>query len=173
MRAVEKLRPNRADLRSDAVAGLTFAIVSVPQAMAHALLATVNPVLGIFTLVAAIPIGAVFTGSIFMNVSTTAALSIAAGAALEDVSPDHRAEALATLVVLVGAFQLLAGVFRLGVAVRFISNAVMTGFLNGVGVLIILGQLGDLTGYRSSFSNAVARALDLILRLPQIDVPTT
>ncbi len=50
------------------------------------------------------------------------------------------------LVLLIGVFQLLAGVFRLGFLVRFVSNAVMTGFLNGIAVLIILGQLGDLTG---------------------------
>jgi SulP family sulfate permease len=68
---------------------------------------------------------------------------------------------------------LLAGLFKLGFVVRFVSNSVMTGFLNGVAVLIILGQLGDLTGYQSPFNNSVARALDLLLRLPRIDVPTT
>jgi SulP family sulfate permease len=68
---------------------------------------------------------------------------------------------------------LLAGVFRLGFLIRFVSNAVMTGFLNGVAVLIILGQLGDLTGYRSAFTNRVAQALDLLLRIGQIDVQTT
>jgi SulP family sulfate permease len=50
---------------------------------------------------------------------------------------------------------------------------VMTGFLNGVAVLIILGQLGDLTGFRSTFSNNVLRALDLIFRFNQIDLATT
>ena len=74
---------------------------------------------------------------------------------------------------MVGVIQLLAGLFRLGFIVRFVSNSVMTGFLNGVAVLIILGQLGDLTGYRSPFSNNVARALDLMLRADQVDVPTT
>jgi SulP family sulfate permease len=69
--------------------------------------------------------------------------------------------------------QLLAGVLRAGSILRFVSDPVMTGFLNGVAVLIILGQLGELTGYRSAFSNAVARALDLLLRLNRIDVRTT
>ena len=49
----------------------------------------------------------------------------------------------------------------------------MTGFLNGVAVLIILGQLGDLTGFQSTFSNSVARTLDLLLRLGRIDFHTT
>ena len=74
------------------------------------------------------------------------------------------------LVLLVGVIQLLAGLFRLGFLIRFVSNAVMTGFLNGVAVLIILGQLGDLTGYQSAFSNRVAQALDLLLRIGQINL---
>ena len=167
------LRPERANLKADAVAGLTFAVVNVPQAMAQALLATVNPVLGIYTLMVAVPIGALFTSSVFMNVSPTSALSVAAGAGLVDVPDAQRAAALAALVLMVGVMQLLAGLLRLGFIVRFVSNAVMTGFLNGVAVLIILGQLGDLTGYRSPFSNNVARALDLILRADQVDLPTT
>lgn len=167
------LRPARADLKSDVVAGLTFAVVNVPQAMAHALLAAVNPVLGIYTLMVAAPVGAIFTSSVYMNVSTTSALSVAAGAALAEIPDVQRAAALAVLVLLVGVIQLLAGLFRLGFIVRFVSNAVMTGFLNGIAVLIILGQLGELTGYQSRFSNSVARALDLALRLDRVDIPTT
>jgi len=73
----------------------------------------------------------------------------------------------------VGVIQLLMGLFRLGFLIRFVSNSVMTGFLNGVAVLIILGQLNSLTGYSSAFSNRVAQALDLLLRIGQINVPAT
>ena len=121
----------------------------------------------------AVPVGAIFTSSVYMNVSTTSALSVAAGAALADIPEMERAAALAAMVLLVGALQLLAGLFRLGFIVHFVSNAVMTGFLNGIAVLIILGQLGDLTGFQSRFSNNVARALDLALRLDQVHLPTT
>jgi SulP family sulfate permease len=168
-----RLAPDRTHLVSDLVAGVTFAVVSVPQAMAHALLATVNPVLGIYSLMVAVPVGAILTSSVFINVSTTAALSVAVGAALADIPAGMKVEALAILVLLVGAIQLVAGVFRLGFLTRFVSNAVMIGFLNGVAVLIILGQLSDLTGYRSTFFNRVAQALDLVLRIGQIDVQTT
>jgi SulP family sulfate permease len=153
--------PERGHVVSDLVAALTFAVVNVPQAMGHALLAMVNPVLGIYTLMVAVPIGAIFSSSVFMNVSTTGALSVAAGVVLLDFPAGQRAEALVVLVLLVGVIQLLAGLFRLGFLIRFVSNAVMTGFLNGVAVLIILGQLSDLTGFQSSFSNRVAQALDL------------
>ena len=169
----QRLKPERRHLASDLVSALTFAVVNVPQAMAHALLAMVNPVLGIYTLMVAVPVGAIFSSSVFMNVSTTGALSVAAGVVLLEFPAGQRAEALVVLVLLVGVIQLLAGLFRLGFLIRFVSNAVMTGFLNGVAVLIILGQLSDLTGFQSSFSNRVAQALDLLLRVGQIDVRTS
>ncbi len=167
--AARHLKPRRSHLTSDLIAALTFAVVNVPQAMGHALLAAVNPLLGIYTLMVAVPVGALFNSSVFMNVSTTGALSVAAGAVLIDFPPGQRAEGLVVLVLMVGVFQLLAGLFRLGFVIRFVSNAVMTGFLNGVAVLIIMGQLSDLTGYQSSFSNRVAQSLDLLLHLGQIN----
>ena len=168
--AVQRLKPERSLLSSDLIAALTFAVVNVPQAMAHALLAMVNPVLGIYTLMVAVPIGAIFSSSVFMNVSTTGALSVAAGVVLMEFPAGQRAEAMVVLVLLAGVIQMLTGLLRLGFLIRFVSNAVMTGFLNGVAVLIILGQLSDLTGFQSSFSNRVAQALDLLLRIGQIDV---
>jgi SulP family sulfate permease len=171
--ATQNLHPEKSQLKSDLIAALTFAVVNVPQAMGHALLATINPVMGIYTLIVAVPMGALFTSSVFMNVSTTSALSLAVGSGLADVSAIEKTQALAALVLLVGAIQLLAGMFRLGFLVRFVSNSVMTGFLNGVAVLIILGQLGDLTGYKSSYGNNVARALDLALNLGSVNVQAT
>jgi len=171
--ASRRLKPERGHLASDLVAAFTFAVVNVPQAMGHALLAMVNPVLGIYTLMVAVPVGALFSSSVFMNVSTTGALSVAAGVVLLEFPPGQRVEALVVLVLLVGVIQALAGLFRLGFVIRFVSNAVMTGFLNGVAVLIILGQLGDLTGTQSSFSNRVAQALDLLLRLNKVDLQAT
>ncbi len=171
--ATQNLKPERGNIVSDLIAGLTFGVVNVPQAMGHALLATINPVLGIYTLMVAVPIGAIFTGSVFMNVSTTGALSVAAGAGLADVPASQRMEALVVMVFLVGVSQLLAGLFRLGFVLRFVSNGVLTGFLNGVAVLIILGQLGDLTGFSSPYSTSVFRALHLLLNPTQVELPTT
>lgn len=174
MKQLQQFKPERSTIASDLIAGLTFAVVNVPQAMAHALLAFVsNPVMGIYTLIVAVPVGAVFTSSVLMNVSTTGALSVATGEVLQPMAVGSRTQALIALVFLIGIIQLLAGVFRLGFLVRFVSNAVMTGFLNGIAVLIILGQLGDLTGYDSIFSNRISQALDLFLHLDQVDRPTT
>lgn len=171
--AAQNLKPERRHLNADLIAGLTFAVVNVPQAMAHALLATVNPVLGIYTLMMAVPIGALFTSSVYMNVSTTSALSVAAGAGLAGIPSEQKAQALVALVLMMGLIQLLAGLFKLGFLVRFVSNSVMTGFLNGVAVLIILGQLGDLTGYDSVYSNRLAQTLDLLLHLDSINLQAT
>jgi sulfate permease, SulP family len=167
------LKPERSHLLSDAVAALTFAVVNVPQAMGHALLVMVNPLLGIYTLMVAVPVGAIFSSSVFMNVSTTGALAVAAGAVMLEFPADQRTEALVVLVLLVGVIQFLAGLFKLGFLIRFVSHSVMTGFLNGVAVLIILGQLSDLTGYQSSFSNRVAQGLDLLLRIGQVNPQVT
>ncbi|HMT20981.1 MAG TPA: solute carrier family 23 protein, partial [Promineifilum sp.] len=77
---------------------------------------------------------------------------------------------LIVLVVLVGIIQLLAGLFRLGTVIRFVSNAVMIGFITGVSLLIILGQLDDFTGYDSAFKGRISSALDTLLHIGQWDM---
>lgn len=166
------LKFDQKTLLADAVAGLTFAVVNIPQGMANAVLANVNPVLGLYTLMIATPIGALATSSVFMNVSTTSALSVAAGDAMVTIPAAERTVYLAALVLLTGLVQLLLGVLRLGSLLRFVSNAVMVGFITGVATLIVLGQTGDLTGYTSPFGNRVLKLLDLILRWQQTHWPT-
>ncbi len=163
---------NRKTLSADAIAGLTFAVVNIPQGMANAVLANVNPVLGLYTLMVATPVGALATSSVFMNVSTTSALSVAAGDVMATIPTADRTVHLAALVLLTGLVQLLLGVLRLGSLLRFVSNAVMVGFITGVAALIVLGQVGDLTGYASPFGNRVLKLLDLIFHWQQIHWPT-
>ena len=68
--------------------------------------------------------------------------------------------------------MLLFGILKLGFLVRFISNAVMTGFLSGLGVLTILGQVGDLTSYYSDAGNKVFKTIDTLIHYEEIDLPT-
>ncbi len=166
------IKPNKNYLSSDLLAGLTFALVNIPQAMAHALLAAVNPVFGLYTLMVAIPVGALFTSATFMNVSTTSALAVAAGDTLITYPSSDRALVLVTLVFLVGVFQLVLGLLRLGWITRFISFAVMTGFMTGVAALIIIGQLGDFTGYYSDYSSKILQLADLVLNWESIEWTT-
>jgi SulP family sulfate permease len=120
----------------------------------------------------ATPIGALFTSSVYTNVSTTSALSVAAGDALQSIPSASKAPHMLTLVLLVGIVQLLAGIFRLGSLLRFVSNAVMVGFISGVAALIVLGQLGDFTGYHSQFSSRILQVADLVLNFRAVDWPT-
>src|SRR5512141_2240352 len=165
---MDTIKPEKKQLTADLLAGLTFALVNIPQSMAHALLAVVNPVLGLYTLMLAIPVGALFTSATFMNVSTTSALAVAAGDTLINYPTETRGSVLVTLVLLIGIFQVVLGLLRLGWLTRFIPYSVMTGFMTGVAVLIILGQLGDFTGYYSSYSNKVLQSADLLLHRESI-----
>ena len=166
------LPTDRNNFAADAIAGLTFAVVNVPQAMGNAVLATVNPVAGLYTLMIATPVGALFTGSVFMNVSTTGALSVAAGDALASYSGDQKTTALITLALLIGVFQLAAGVLRLGSLIRFVSQSVMTGFITGIALLIILGAIPDVTGYTSPFNREFLKLADTLLNLNQFEPVT-
>ena len=107
-----KLRIGRAALSNDLMAGLTWALVNIPQAMAHALLAAVNPVFGLYTLMLATPVGALFTGSAFMNVSTTSAMAVAAGDTLISYPSEDRVAVLVTLVFMIGVFQIVLGLLQ-------------------------------------------------------------
>ncbi len=167
-----KSKINRATVSADLVAGLTFALVNIPQSMAHALLAFVNPVLGLYTLMLATPFGALFTSSTFMNVSTTSALAVAAGDTLITYPTESRVSVLVTLVLLIGIFQIALGLLRLGWITRFIPFSVMTGFMTGVAVLIIIGQLGDFTGYYSTESGKIFQLADLVLNRKLVELAT-
>lgn len=166
------IKPERKHLTSDLLAGLTFSLVNIPQSMAHALLAAVNPVFGLYTLMLATPVGALFTSATFMNVSTTSALAVAAGDTLITYPAGDRGSVLVTLVLMIGVFQVALGLLRLGWVTRFIPFSVMTGFMTGVAVLIIIGQLGDLTGYYSTESGKILQLADLVLNRSSIEWAT-
>ena len=167
-----KLSFNPKNLAADLGAGATMAIVAIPDAVASALLAGVNPTFGFNALMVGVPVGSFFTSSEFMNIGLTVAMMMAAAGGLAAFSGDTLPTALLTLTILIGVFQLLLGLFKLGTFTRFISNAVMVGFLTGVATVLIFGQLGDLTGYQSECSNKIAQGVDLLLHLPDADWPS-
>src|SRR5512139_1667184 len=160
---------NTQGISGDISAAITKSIDSVTGGMANAVLAGVNPVYGLYTVLAATPIGAIFTSSVYMNIDSTGAIAATAGSMLILYPEEQRPAALAVLTLLVGVFMLAAGLLKLGFLTRFISNAVLRGFLTGIGVNIILGQLGDLTGYSSEYSNKVVKAIDTALHFNEIN----
>ena len=157
----------------DLIAGLTTGVANIPDAMASGVLAGANPVQGLYAIMIGTPLGAIFGSSAYMNVATTSALAITAGAALSGYSGDDHARALSTLAVLAGILMVLAGLFKMGRLLRFVSYPVVIGFLTGVSINVILSQLGDFTGYSSEYSNKVVKGIDTLLHLNQIDPQTT
>jgi sulfate permease, SulP family len=170
---MENAQKRKPAITSDLIAGLTNAIPAIPDGMASGVLAGVNPIYGLYSLMIGTPVAALFTGSVFMSVGTTSAMAITIGSVMGAYQGEQQVQALVTIALVVGIFQILAGVLRLGFLVRFVSNSVMTGFLSGLGVLVVLSQLGDLTGYNSEYSNKVIKAVDLLFHLNEVDVPTT
>lgn len=147
-------------------------VQSVPDGLATGLLAGVNPLSGLYGYMVGTATGALFTSSAFMAVQGTGAMAIliADVPAIRNASDPTRA--LVTLSMLTGVVMLVAGLLRLGTILRFVSNAVMVGFINAVGVNIVLGQLGNFTGYDAEGSNRIVRAIDTLVSPGRLDAAT-
>lgn len=158
---------NRETLKEDAVAGVVLGVESVPDGLAGGLLAGVNPIFGLYGYMFGTLSGALFTSATFMAVQATGAMAIVVSDVPSVRSGDDPERALFTLAILTGAIMFVAGLFKLGSLLRWVSNAVMIGFINAVGVNIVLGQLDNFSGYEAEGANRVLRALDLVFHLGQ------
>jgi len=154
------------------MAGLVLGIESIPDAMASALLAAVNPIHGAYAVMLATPVGALFASSTFMSVQTTSAMSLVVASVPQVHTGEDPTGSLLMLTILTGIFMLALGLLKMGRLLRFVPNSVLTGFINGIAVLIILGQLGDLTGYDTQGNSKVGEAIDLFLNLNRVDIAT-
>ncbi|OIN09158.1 sodium-independent anion transporter [Oceanisphaera psychrotolerans] len=131
-------------LRADVLAGMTGAVLVVPQGVAYALLAGLPPEYGLYTAIIPTILAALFGSSRQMVSGPTAALSIALFATLQPLAEAGSAEFVAlvlTLTFLTGLFQLLLGLARLGGLVNLVSHAVVTGFTAGAALIIATSQL--------------------------------
>lgn len=167
---LRSITPERRFARADIVAGLPGAISSVPDGMASGVLAGVNPVYGLYASFAGPIAGGLGSSTRLMVITTTSAAALAAGSALSEVDPADRAGALALLTLLAGAFMVVAGILRLGRYTRFVSHSVMLGFLTGIGLNIVLGQLPDLGGAPSEGGTNVAKAFHLLTHPGDLDL---
>lgn len=163
-------------LRSDAVAGLTAAAVIIPQAMAYATIAGLPVEIGLYTAFIPMLIYAILGTSRPLSFSTTSTIAILTAAQLAVLAPGSGAGELivaaTTLALLVGAFLLLAGIFRMGFIANFISDPVLTGFKAGVGLVIVVGQVPKLLGVhfvKTSFLQDIAA---IFQHLSQASTPT-
>jgi SulP family sulfate permease len=169
-RWLRSVRPERSHLRADILAGLPGAISSVPDGMAAAVLAGVNPVQGLYASFSGRIAGGLSSNTRMMVITTTSAAALAAGSALQSVAPDKRPQAVPLLVILVGVVLAAAGIIRLGRYTRFVSYSVMIGFLSGIAVNIACGQIADLTGAAAHGSFPLAKAVDVLTHPSSINL---
>jgi SulP family sulfate permease len=138
--------------RSDVIAGFTVAAISLPQSMAYALIAGVDPRFGLYTAIVFTAVAAIFGSSRHLINGPTGAVSLVTFSALAFIEPDARLdayEAMFLLALLIGAVQIVIAVARLGDLTRYISESVIIGFISGAAVLTIVGQVASAVGVKA------------------------
>jgi SulP family sulfate permease len=140
---------NRRTLRADFMAGLTGAIIVLPQGLAFAMIAGLPPVYGLYTAILPPIIAGLFGSSLHMVSGPTTANSLVIFAALSPIAVPGTPEYLSLALVItfmVGLIQLGFGLARLGVFVNFVSHTVVVGFTTGAAILIANSQLKNISG---------------------------
>ena len=132
------------------MAGLTGAVIVLPQGIAYASIAGLPPQYGLYTSMITPVIAAIFGSSLHLISGPTAAISIVVFSALNEYADPGSAEFITlafTLTFLAGVFQLLFGLMRLGSLVNFVSHTVVIGFTTGAAILIATSQLKYVLGF--------------------------
>ena len=128
---------SRACFQNELLSGLTVALALVPEAVAFAFVAGVDPLVGLYAAFMVGLLAAIFGGRPGMISGATGAMAVVMVALVAE----HGVEYLFATVVLTGIFQMLAGVCRLGKFIRIVPHPVMLGFVNGLAIVIFLAQL--------------------------------
>ncbi len=166
---------DRSWLRGDVVAGVTVAAYLIPQVMAYAGVAGLPAVVGLWAACAAILAYAVLGSSRLLSVgpeSTTALMTAVALGALAGGDPARYAALAAGLAGLVGVFCLLAWVLRLGFLAELLSRPVLVGYMAGVATLMVVSQLGKVTGLEVTGDSTLAQVRSVVEHLDEVHAPT-
>jgi sulfate permease, SulP family len=168
-------RYERAWLRPDVVAGVTVAAYLVPQVMAYAEIAGLPPVAGLWAITGSLLVYAVLGSSRQLSVgpeSTTALMTASAIAPLALGDPGRYAALAAALAVVVGLVCLLARVVRFGFLADLLSKPVLVGYMAGVAVIMVVGQLGKVTGVAVDGDSVVGEITSFARGLGTTDLAT-
>jgi sulfate permease, SulP family len=144
----EFIRKRAANAKNDILSGLTVALALVPEAVAFAFVAGVDPLVGLYAAFMVGLITSVFGGRPGMISGATGALAVvmvalvAEGNAMGEASENLGLYYLFATVILMGVIQMMAGILKLGKFVRLIPHPVMMGFVNGLAIVIFTSQLG-------------------------------
>lgn len=156
---------NGATVRADLFAGFTNATIVLPQAIAFAAIAGLPPEYGLYTAMITPIVAALFGSSMIMISGPTTAISaVVFSAVSNDYTPGTTdfVQVVLLLTVIVGVFQVLLGLARLGRLVAFVSHSVMIGFTAAAAVLIAVSQAGDALGF------AVERGVTIVDTLQDV-----
>ncbi|MEM7565580.1 MAG: SulP family inorganic anion transporter, partial [Pseudomonadota bacterium] len=136
--------------RADLIAGITVALVLVPQSMAYAQLAGLDPYYGLYASFLPGIVAALFGSSRQLATGPVAVVSLLTASTLEPLALDPATYVAYAILMtfIVGAFQLALGLFRLGVLINFMSHPVIIGFTNAAALIIATSQLNKLFGVR-------------------------
>ncbi len=163
------LLPLRRDqVGADVLAGLTLAVLGIPEALGYARIAGMPVVTGLYTMLAPMVVFAVLGASRHLVVgadSATAAILAAALGGLAAAGSPRYVELAGLVALLTGVLLLLARAARLGFLAAFLSRTVLVGFLTGVGIAVGLAQLPDLLGVHVGSGATLPRALEAVRAL--------
>jgi high affinity sulfate transporter 1 len=159
-------------VRGDVVAGLTVWAVLVPSALAYATIAGVPPVVGLYTAPAALVLYAALGSSRQLITGPSAAAAALSAAIVGNAVAGNGGQFVATaaaLAICVGLAALVAGVLRLGFVANFISEPVLKGFIVGLALTVIAGQVPKLFGVETGHGDFFERAWDFLTNIDQTD----
>ena len=150
--------------RADVLSGLVVALALIPEAIGFSVIAGVDPKVGLYASVVIACVIAFTGGRPAMISAATASTAVL----MTGLVHDHGVQYLFAATILMGLFQILAGVLKLGRLMRFVSQSVLTGFVNALAILIFLAQLPQLLGVPVATYGLIALGLAIIYLLPRV-----
>ncbi|HFT6717138.1 TPA: SulP family inorganic anion transporter [Pseudomonas aeruginosa] len=165
----------RAWFRPDIQAGLSVAAIQIPTAIAYAQIAGFPPQVGLYACILPMLIYALIGSSRQLMVGPDAATAAMVAAAITPLAagdPQRLVDLSMIVAIMVGLFSIVAGLARAGFIASFLSRPILVGYLNGIGLILLVGQLGKLFGYEAATSGFVAGILALLENLLHIHWPT-
>ncbi|RXK88578.1 SulP family inorganic anion transporter [Chlorobaculum sp. 24CR] len=152
--------------RGDFLSGLVVALALIPEAIAFSIIAGVDPKIGLYASFSMAVVSAFAGGRPGMISAATGAMALL----IVHLVRDHGLEYLLAATILTGLLQLVAGYLRLGNLMRFVSRAVVTGFVNALAILIFMAQLPELTDVTWHVYAMTATGLVIIYLFPYVPV---
>lgn len=150
--------------RRDVLAGIVVALALIPEAIGFSIIAGVDPRVGLYASVAIAIVISITGGRPAMISAATAAVAVLIGPLVRD----HGLEYLFAATILMGLFQIVAGLLRLDLVMQFVSRSVITGFVNALAILIFMAQLPQLTHVGWETYAMVLGGLAIIYLFPRL-----